>query len=363
MATAVKGDQFLPSAAVAVPATAGLAPIAGAAALIAALGQPLQPIAALGQSLQPEAGVTNAAFFPAYLRDAKKERRVWQGLEITFFSAAKMPDFVMNQIYHEKLMTALYHKIFKELMKANGAEVVYTGKRFKEEIEGLASEILPIAQKEGHEQFLNKACSLLYAYFDQPSFIEMKWDTGTVNKEILFLVLAVTQFFYLKQGMQNRQRVEFTKEDLKAFQVKHLGKTAGSMNCFDFAMLKTKEIYAKKFIFEEPALFTKFKRLGKPLTDEGRKQLEKVDPLCNLPFYFKAWDYCPVVVPEPGDLVVYFNEEYEPKHVAVYESEGVVLSKLGALNEYSYAHPLFNVHSTHGSRAAFFRRLNQTLAT
>jgi hypothetical protein len=350
MAAVTKIDKTTIPAGRANLAPAKQEPIGVAASLIAALGQPLE-----GTAERPEKAYTNEAFFPAYLKEAEKERKVWQGLEITFFSAKKEPDFVPIQKHFEHLFSALYNQTSTKLQPGPTAGY-FSPEMLKTAIEQLVVELRPLFKST--ERFLEIAGKEACAFLKQMP--ALRFNIKTLFADHINLFTQATKFLYERYGMKEAQKVGFTEADKADFQIKTPSKDAIEMNCFEFAMLKTRQVYARKWIFDYHPVQIEVWEMEK--TEEVKKKLRAIDPMCHLPTYFKAWDYCPVVVPEPGDLVVYFNDGYEPKHVAVYESEGMACSKFGSVIDCSYSHPLFHVHSNHGRRFAFFRRMEQTLA-
>ncbi len=157
-----------------------------------------------------------------------------------------------------------------------------------------------------------------------------------INDRTWCLDPEMHRFFFRQFKMiSSKEPFAFTAADRAAFGIKEGEKIADPLKiqCMAFALLKTRELRAKEYIFH-----------GKEFT--------KKDLLQTL----KTWGYVPVETPTPNDLVMYVDSDGNSTHLGRFLSSGKVESKLGIFMPYFHWHNIFDVPAVYGNRVVFMHK-------
>ncbi len=197
--------------------------------------------------------------------------------------------------------------------------------------------------KDAREQVecVRKAQEIAIAWFTQQcqDFSGRKvWQVSIakINDDTWYLDPEMHRFFYRQfKLISSKEPFAYTDADLAAFGIKEGEKVANPaiMQCMAFALLKTRELRAKEYIFQ-----------GKHFTEK------------DLPQTLKTWGYVPVETPKPNDLVVYVDSDGNSTHLGRFLSTGKVESKLGIFMPYFHWHNIFDVPAFYGNRVVFMHK-------
>jgi len=111
----------------------------------------------------------------------------------------------------------------------------------------------------------------------------------------------------------------------KAFE-RYLSVAPEELSCFDYAFFQIGEARA----------------LGRDYSNE------------EAPSVLSEWGYIPTKTPNPGDLVLYLDDD-APTHLGVYKGNGVVESKWGNNNPMAYIHKMTDAPPSYGNKVVFYR--------
>lgn len=155
-------------------------------------------------------------------------------------------------------------------------------------------------------------------------------DSSKTEEFLSSASVSAFNHVYPKFDIKQNEPVAFSDFEISLFRVKKedVKVDATKLDGFTFALLKVKEIAAKKWIFQRGSI-------------PPSKLLDKLE----------KWGYRDVTDPMGTDLVVYLNGD-QPDHMGVLQEDYRVYSKLGTLNKHSHFHPLY-AFETH---AIFFRK-------
>lgn len=175
---------------------------------------------------------------------------------------------------------------------------------------------------------MTKLKTFIEKYFNQPGHETLKVNTGNLMQSVMLLheEMVVSLWHDQIQAYPDYKLKNVCDLIKKIPQNKVL-----ELNCIAFAFLRAGE---KKFDIY------------------SHSHLEHL--LKNL----RAWNYCPVSDPQEGDLIVYFDVENKPKHLAFLASaSGTVYSKPGLRYTFAIEHSLNHLSSFYGKgKIAFFHK-------
>lgn len=156
----------------------------------------------------------------------------------------------------------------------------------------------------------------------------------------------VLYFFFQEYGF-SVCKLQYSNEELVFFDAKQLAEQAPAkrLSCFNFTLLKAKELKAKDYIFS-----SKFGFWGSML--EGNP---------NFARFLLNSGHTLVTSPIKNDIVVFRDKKGEPSHASFCLSENLRLSKLSLYTDYIIIHPKELLESIHGTNFAYYRK--QTEAT
>lgn len=207
---------------------------------------------------------------------------------------------------------------------------IYKDKRFGEKAGASSREYV---------ESLNIAKEKINQYFaenGEPSF-HVSYTPQLIEEEGDELFAKLIKEGYSQFGLTcSDSPVSFTEEDITIFEVVEKEVSPAKMNCFQSALLQTKDPAAADLIFQKPSKSTCITQAIGHLTALGYRSVE---------------------APNEGDLVVYFDG-LSSEHMGYFTESGQVLSKFGEKSPVYHMHALFSVPLW--IEVAFFRKSKAT---
>jgi len=159
------------------------------------------------------------------------------------------------------------------------------------------------------------------------------------------VILKINQFVLLEMGrnwpgeFKDIVSCRFDPEDFTQFQLleKDLRINISQVSCVDYALIKTHELQAKKYIFEQDQMFAR-------------------EPQIIVPKLL-SWGYKPVAEPLKKDLALYFSsDDPYPMHMGICAEGGWIDSKPGLMRPFVCTQKVFAEHPSYGSLVNFWRK-------
>lgn len=195
-----------------------------------------------------------------------------------------------------------------------------------------------LSQRKGKETFLTTEPIPTQMKGDNLSAKYLNWYSNVYYNKI--------QIYFLSNiGCSVSAEIEYTDEELRFFKTTRESVRlipAKKLSCFNFALLKVKELRAKYRIFD-----VNRDTWGNPLF--GNPDFE---------IFLRSLGYTLVKKPQKGDIAVCRTQDEHPKpvHASICLSEDIRLSKLGLHSYHAVTHHKSLLASIYSDNCAYYRK-------